>query len=286
MTIDTSSRRGDAQAIIDAATRAAGAFPVDAVGRFYTLVSPDGNHRFIDLDAERDKAEFAHRPRRKTGEYRVHDADSFVAYLAKHADPDTEVWADAVAAKITGVLDAHGNGPLPRHEEHRVVYGVLLTEGWKKWVAYDGKFLDQEDFADLIEERAIDVAVPTGAEMLEIAQTFKATVGVNVESSVRLSTGQRQFTYREVVDGKAGKAGQMEIPETFTLGLRPFEGADAFKITARLRYRINNGDLRIGYKLERPEDVLREAFLSVVQKVQAGTAALDRLGSPIFLGSR
>jgi len=283
MTLDTDHPRGDAQAIIDAATRAAGAYPID--GRFYTLVSPDGNHRLIDIHAEVDKAEFAYRPRRKTGEYRVHDADSFVAYLFKHAGPNTEVWADAVAAKITGVLDAHDRAE-PRHEEHRVVYGVLLTEGWKKWVAYDGKFLDQEDFADLIEERAVDVVTPTGAEMLEIAQTFKATVGVNVESSVRLSTGQRQFTYREEVDGKAGKTGQMEIPETFALGLRPFEGADGFRITARLRYRINSGDLRIGYKLERPEDVIREAFLSVVQKVQAGVGELDLLEAPVFLGSR
>lgn len=277
------SENNNAQAIIDTATRAAGAQELD--GRFFSVVSPDGRVTIIDIEAEQDKAEYAHRPRRKTGEYRVHDADSFVAYLAKHGDPDTEVWADAVAAKITGVLDAH-EGLIPRHEEHRVTYGVLLTEGWKKWVGSDGKFLDQEDFADLIEERAIDVVQPSGAEMLEIAQTFKATVGVNVESSVRLSTGQRQFTYREEVDGKAGRTGQMEIPETFTLGLRPFEGADAFRITARLRYRINNGDLRIGYKLERPEDVIREAFLSVVQKVQAGIGELDLGFAPIFLGSR
>lgn len=275
----------NAQAVIDAATRAALPQKLDADGRFHSIVSPDGAVKVIDLEVERDKAEHAHKPRRKTGEYRVHDADSFVAYLAKHADANTEVWADAVAAKITGVLDAH-DVDQPRHEEHRVVYGVLLTEAWKKWTAFDGQLLDQEDFADLVEERAIDVVQPTGAEMLEIAQTFRATVGANVESTVSLSTGQRQFAYREEIDGKAGKTGQMEIPETFTLGLRPFEGADAFKITARLRYRLRNGQLRIGYKLERPEDVIREAFLSVVEKVQAGVADLGRIESPIFLGSR
>lgn len=274
----------NAQAVIDAATRAAK--PAELDGRFFTVVSPDGAVKVVDLDAERDKAEYAHKPRRKTGDYRVHDAESFVAYLAKHADPDTEVWADAVAAKITGVLDANTAAGGPRHEEHRVIYGVLLTEAWKTWAKYDGHLLDQQVFAELIEERATDVVTPSGADMLEIAQTFKATIGVNVESSKRLSDGQRQFEYRETVDAKAGKAGRMEIPETFVLGLRPFEGADAFKVTARLRYRLTDGALRIGYKLDRPEDVLREAFLSVVQKVEAGIADLELINSPVFLGSR
>lgn len=278
-------QENNAQAVIDAATRAAEPHTLDEAYRFHTLVSPDGTIKVVDLNAERDKAEFANDPRRKTGEYRVHDADSFVAYLAKHADTDTEVWADAVAAKITGVLDAHQVDD-PRHEGHRVIYGVLLTEAWKRWTEFDGKPLAQEDFADFIQERAIDVVTPSGADMLEVAQTFKATVGVNVESSVRLSTGQRQFVYREDIDGKAGKTGQLEIPETFVLALRPFEGADAFKVTARLRYRISSGDLKIGYKLERPEDVIREAFLSVVTKVQAGVTDLDRLNAPVFLGSR
>ncbi|NYD39944.1 DUF2303 family protein [Nocardioides panaciterrulae] len=280
MTTDNSN----AQAVIDAATRATQ--PAELVGRFFTVVSPDGTVRLIDLEAEREKAEYAHKPRRKTGEYRVHDAESFVAYLAKHADADTEVWADAVAAKITGVLDANTTVDGPRHEEHRVIYGVLLTEAWKTWAKYDGHLPDQQVFAELIEERATDVVTPSGADMLEIAQTFKATIGVNVESSKRLSDGQRQFEYRETVDAKAGKAGRMEIPETFVLGLRPFEGADAFKVTARLRYRLADGALRIGYKLDRPEDVLREAFLSVVQKVETGITELELINSPVFLGSR
>lgn len=274
----------NAQAIIDAATRAASPQVLDHDGRFHTVVSPTGHVTVIDIEAEADK----HRafPARKTGTYLVHDADSFVAYIAKHGDPDTEVWADAVAAKITGVLDAHTSAVVPRNESHRVAYQVLLTEGWKRWREFDGQYLDQELFAELIEERAIDVVEPDGATMLEIAQTFKATVGVNVKSSTRLSTGERQFAYQEEVDGKAGKHGQMEIPETFVLGLRPFEGADPYKITARLRYRITPNGLMLGYKLERPEDVLRDALLGVVAKVQTGLAELDLLNSPLFLGSR
>lgn len=283
----------DTQPIIDAAIASADPAPLGDNGRFYAVVVPGGREeaghvKVIDLEAERDKFEYADKPRRKAGTYKVHDAASLVAYLDKHADADTEVWADTVAAKITGVLDANGNTGIDdaRHEQHRVEYSVLYTEAWKAWKALDGKLVDQSAFAEHIEDRAIDIVRPSAADMLELAQSFRATSDVTFKSSKRLSSGERQLEYREQVDAGAGRDGQMEIPETFDLGLKPFEGAEAFKVVARLRYRIVNGHLAIGYKLERPEDIIRDAFLSVVQKVQEGVAELNRLNSPIFLGSR
>lgn len=281
----------DTQPIIDAAIRAAEPTALDDTTRFHTLVSPDGSFKLIDLDKVRDDQRYAHQPRRKTGTYRVHDAQSFVEYLAKHHDPDTEVWADAVSAKITGVLDAHeqtdGTIPGARHEEHLVEYAVLLTEAWKAWQTYDGKLLDQSTLAEHFEARSIDIVKPAAADMLELAQSFRATTSSSFESSKRLSDGQRQFEHRETIDAQAGKKGQLTIPETFELGLKPFEGADGFKVTARFRYRITDGVLRIGYKLDRPEDVLRQAFLSVVDNVEEGIAEKEiDLHSPIFRGSR
>lgn len=278
----------DTQPIIDAALAAADPSPLGNDGRFFTVVVPgDGaSVKVIDLDVEADKLRDT--PRRKTGNYQVHDAASFVAYVAKHGDPDTEVWADAVNAKITGVLNAHATTHVEgaRFEDHRLVYGVQMTEAWKRWTAADGHLGTQSEFAELIEDRAIDIVEPLAADMLEIAQHFHATSGVTFESSKRLTTGERQLAFHETVDAKAGRTQQMEIPETFVLGLRPFEGADAYKVTARLRYRITDGVLRIGFKLERPEDVLREAFIGVVEQVQTGVTDLDLLNSPVFLGSR
>lgn len=202
-----------------------------------------------------------------------------------------EVWADAVAAKITGVIDAHektdGTIPGARHEQHRVEYAVLLTDAWKAWREHDGKLLGQTDLAEHFEARSIDIVKPSAADMLELAQSFHATTSASFESSKRLSDGQSQFEHRENIDATAGKKGQLTIPASFELGLKPFEGADAFKVTARFRYRITNGVLRIGYKLDRPEDVLRQAFLSVVENVEEGIAekGID-LNSPIFRGSR
>lgn len=266
----------DAQDIIDIAIAAAAPDSLDDDGRFHAVVVPEGaTLKTIDLEVLRD--EYRETPRRKTGTYSVHDADTLVAYLQKHGDQHSEVWADVVGNKITAVLNS--NAPLsPRWEDHRVVYQVKHTEAWLAWAKYDGHLGSQSTFAEHLEDRSIDVVIPNGADMLELAQTFQATIGVNFESSKLLSSGERQLEYRETVDAKAGKAGRMEIPSTFTLALKPFEGADVFKVTARLRYRITDGALRIGYKLERPEDVLREAFLSVVANVE------DHVDQTVFRG--
>lgn len=267
------SSKTNAEAIIDVAIDSVEPAGLDEEGRFYAV---QGNPTIIDLEKHREQ--FRGAPRRKKGSYTVHDADSFVEYLNKHGSDQSEVWADATAARLIGVLNANTRAEA-EWEDHRVGYGVLLSDAWKAWIHNDGKLLSQQEFAEHIEDRAIDVVQPAAADMLELSQTFQATMGVDFESAQQLSSGERRLTYRETVDAKAGRVGQLEIPQTFTLGLTPFEGADPYRVVARLRYRIADGNLRIGYKLERPTDVLREAFQGVVDDVSTRIAATVLRGS-------
>lgn len=248
---------------------------------------PEGG-RVELVDVEAAVRAYLPNPRRKTGAYRAHDAASFAAYLHRHGTLDTEVWADATGARIVGVINSHeaadqpvgGGGPLAGWGDHRVTYAVEQTKAWQAWTARDGQLLSQSDFAELIEDRAVDIVRPAAADMLELAQSFQATIGVTFGSSKQLSSGERQLEYRETVDAKAGRAGKLEIPRDFDLALIPFEGAKPFKVNARFRYRITDGTLRVGYRLTRPEDVLREAFESVVTEVHG----LDGTPDVIFRG--
>lgn len=254
----------EAQSIIDAATRAATPAAL-APGRWHTVVVPDGSSLTV-LDGEERDA-----PLYKRGVYRFLDGDSLVRYVRKHGHTGSETWIDSTTYSITAVLDANMEAT-PGRERHRAVFQAQLTEAWQAWAALDGKLLSQTEFAEHIEGRDVDVIEPTSADMLELAQSFKATTSVTFEASKRLSDGQRQFEYRESIDAKAGRAGRLDIPEAFSLALRPFEGAAVFKVRARLRYRLTEGALRIGYALERPEDILREAFGSVADDVGAKLA--------------
>ena len=279
----------ETQVIVDTAIAAAGPKPLDTDGRFFSLVIPKDDERFIiDLEAEREH--LLDRPRRKTGKVLVRDAASFLTYYDKHHTMDTEVWANIENQTITAVINAHGKAYNSEtgdttaigdagHGDHRATLQLRLTPAWQAWVAKNKLMLKQVDFAEHIEDRLTDIKAPTGAEMLELAQSFQAKRAVTFESSKALSTGQVELEYRETIDAKAGQKGRLSIPQTFDLAIAPFEGSPAYKVTARLRYRINGGDLQLGYTLDRPEDILDAAFSDVLDQVQAG------VGTPIMRGA-
>ena len=264
------------QSVVDVATRAA--VPTEiGDGKVFAFPLPDGGH-VETVDVEALIADYRDQPTRKSGHYAVHDAESFLEYLVKHSTGDTEVWADVTRSRVVGVLNAHGPANPDTADDgaagwgdHRVTYDAALTDEWKAWTAHDGKLLPQRQFAEHIEDRSADIVTPSGADMLEVAQTFQATVGVKFESSKLLSSGERQFEYRETVEAKAGRAGRLEIPTEFLLGLTPFEGADVQDVRARFRYRINDGALLVGYRLDRPDNVLRMAFQDVVSQINDNT---------------
>ncbi|MFD7016058.1 DUF2303 family protein [Streptomyces sp. NPDC059928] len=243
-------------------------------GKIYAFNTP-GGVREVDLTGP----EYTGVPARKQGTTLVRDAVSFHAYYDKHHDDDTEVFADAERLSVIAVLDAH-TADTARWSGHRLALHLRLTDAWKQWQDNDGKLMAQEPFAEFLEDHLPELIEPTAADMLEIAQSIQGSTKAEFQAGTRLATGQRQLQYVETTTAKAGTKGQLTIPETFTIGLVPFEGSDGYKLTARLRYRIDpGGGLRIGYKLERPGDTLRTAFADVV------TAIAEQIEQPIMNGS-
>lgn len=83
----------------------------------------------------------------------------------------------------------------------------------------------------------------------------------------RTDANQRRLDLKDV---KAGAKGDMTIPQVFTLGLAPYQGANAYKIEARLRYRLDDGKVKFSYSLERVADLVKHViddFLVEIMKV-------------------
>lgn len=240
-------------------------------GRLYAIPDGDGGLTILDTD------KYAPRPRRVSGKAIVRDPVSFLNYYDKHSEGElrSEVWADRESSTITAVFDAPGTAGTseehrPGWSEHTAQLKLRHTIAWEAWKNSDGKLLPQAQFAELIEDRAVDIVEPQSATMLEIAQSFQATRKVDFESGQRLSDGELKFQYKEEVNSTAGKKGDLTIPEIFVLGLKPYEDGKAYRVKARLRWRIQDSRLVIGYKLERPEDILEDAFNEIVTEVKAG----------------
>lgn len=265
----------DTQPIINAAIASTEPVEIDPEKTYVVSLPDDGTLHRIEPTPDSKLLN----PRRVSGTSTVRDAESLRILWAKHAEPTAELFADENNLTVTGILNADaGLDAAAGHRDHRVVLKLQQTVAWQKWLELDGKLMDQVQLAELLEDRAIDIIEPSSADMLEIAQSFEASSKAEFKSSARLSSGERQFVYEENVQARAGK-GELTIPSTFRIAVRPFEGAPAYGMTARFRYRLREGQLKLGYKLERPEDVLAEAFREVV--VSAG----ELCDTPVILGT-
>jgi uncharacterized protein YfdQ (DUF2303 family) len=229
----------------------------------------------IDLD------KYSPIPYRKTGTVALRDVDSFAGYVNRHRDPHgTTLWGNAKAGTIVAVLNDHEDDHLtaadddppvdtgvPGWGDHRTVLQLEATPDWLGWLALDGKLGSQEDFAEHLEDLAHTVAIPTAADMLELAQHFTAARNVDFKAGKRLGSGETTLLYDETITASAGQHRQIAIPNEIELAVTPFYGTEPVRLVARFRYRINNGALKIGYKLIRPDIVLEAAFTAASERV-------------------
>jgi uncharacterized protein YfdQ (DUF2303 family) len=233
-------------------------------GKVYLIPSQDGTVRQIDTDS------YSLRPRRKgaSSATTVADVDSFESFLIKHGIPEeTEITASVQAGTFTAIINA-GTQQEPGWSDHAAILRLTESKEWKRWAAGSGKLVDQLGFAEFIEDNAENIVDPSSAEILEIAQSLQINRAVDFESGQRLSDGNVRFGYRETTTASAGAVGDLSIPASFTLALRPFEGGEAYRVTALFRYRLHGKQLQLGYKLQGIERIREDAFSAVAGTVR------------------
>jgi uncharacterized protein YfdQ (DUF2303 family) len=236
--------------------------------------------REVDRLNEKDRAE---------GAYQVGDVRSFVEYVQRHATPASTVWLDPHARTVVAVLDDHpatAAGELPDEVPlggrgwHRVTLTLEHTPEWNRWVGNDGRLLGQESFAELVEDSITVIAEPPAADLLELAQTLQGTTTATWRSGHRLQDGSIQLRYDEDVQATAGRDGNTVIPHHFTLVLEPFFGEAPVSVEARFRYRLNGGDVKLGYRLDNIERVERNALDVIADRIR------EQLGTvPVLTGT-
>lgn len=239
-------------------------------GRVYSVADGAGRVRVIDTDSWADS------PRRVIKCPEVSTPQSLLDYLSARDDQPSdglEVWASEEHLSVVAILDGLGGWGCDR-----VALELKRSPEWVAWSEMDGVLYNQRPFADFVESQLSSIAEPDAATLLEIVQTMEGTNKASWKSAEWLANGQRSFRWEEEIEAKAGRKGSLTIPATFTLGLRPFVGAEPFKVAANLRYRVNNGELVIGFRLVEPERIIEAAFADVVKTLQEG------LPVPVFMG--
>lgn len=263
--------KSNAAAIIQVAQQAKEPYEVDPA-KIYEL--GDGGTLILDY--------LLPEPRRRTGDYEVNTVESFTDLVDALGGTDKDgasVWINHEPPCIRAVLndntsEAAGWGDL------RVTLPLPLTPEWLHWASADGKFLDQEAFAEHIEDGVKELVSPDAAEMLEIAQSIHATVNANFTQAKRLDNGETQMVYTENIESKAGEKGDLTVPQTFTLAIAPFLGEDTYEVKARFKFRLGGGTVRMGYSLERPEAVILDALEQIKKRLDDKYAPAVYMGTP------
>lgn len=236
-----------------------------------------------------DLREYLPAPDRAQGTVTTQTVQSFSAYVERHDDlAASTVWVDADRGLLIAVLDDHigssgGDAEVsPGWREHRATLTLTPTDEWRHWTGVrNGALMDQEAFAEHVEDGQVEIVKPAAAELLEIVMSMQGSTNAEWKSAKRLHDGSVQFIYSEDATATAGGKGELEIPQTFELLIRPFRGEEPVAMTARLRYRVKSGNLSIGYKLDRPNDVKSDAIDLITARLAEQFGA-DRVftGSP------
>lgn len=240
----------------------------------WTLVEKDDDPRLLVA------------PRRKIAKVKMHDAESFIDYTKRHGSlADSTIWciADYKAGKVgfTAILNDHGEEDnQAAFRDHRATFSPEFSEEWNRWTGKNKQPFNQAAFAEYIEENLKDIASvegsPTGSQMLEMALAFEANQDMKFKSAIRLQNGGVQMAFTQ--DDDAGTLAKMSAFDRFTVGFPVFWNGDAYRIDARLRYRVREGKLTFWFELIRQDLILEAATKTLIGLIR------DKTGNPFFFG--
>lgn len=198
--------------------------------------------------------------------------ESFIIYVQDFGDPTlTRLFAGPSESPIfEAVLDYHGETK-PQWGEHRVKHVPQFSEEWKRWIGIDGRALAQRDFAHFLEDNFGDVARPDGATLLEIAKTLSAKTNVDFLSGVNLDNGTSKLTFAEEMDARAGRSGELTVPNTLELGLPIFKHGERYAIPARLRFRIEDREVQFTVEIPNRHKLLDKVWNEAIERVEKGS---------------
>jgi uncharacterized protein YfdQ (DUF2303 family) len=258
---------------------------------FVILKDADGNESVEYIDRQLLNPTF------RKGTVKLNDGKSFIAYVNRHVQPSTAIYAQQAPAQFVAVIDEHPGtdanaesvtaaARAPRWREFRAEYTPALSPEWTTWTKLDRKAFDStEAFAHFLEDNLPDVANDKGAELMEVALNLRVNQDVRFSAAQRLSDGHAEISFQNIVDGSSSSAtaGTIRIPEAFKISVPVFAGIDCrmYEVEARFRYRLKaEQGLKLWYELVRPHKTLEKAFEDLWVEIGGGTKLDILLGKP------
>lgn len=247
-------------------------------------------------------------PKLITQAVKVQDVASIMNYVNRFKNADSALFADISSSTILGVIDYHhahmpdlqsatdGSGgapdlgPAASHTKHTVSLTIPKSLEWETWTGIDGRLMSHVDFSNFLEENSMDilplgVATNRDGEVIEDAPTtilelcrelqVKSTYGAASEIrngdyiSVEMQKGDDISTKRNVA-----------LPVSIDLNIPVYFGEQAVLMKAFMRRKVDGGQLKLGIKLQRPEQARQDEFKRIVTEIEQGVMLATLYGKP------
>lgn len=239
-------------------------------------------------------------PERAEGTSRHLTLQSFIDHVQRFKDANSVLFMDIMeptAPKIICIYDYNAPGA-PRFGRHRASYTFPLSEEWKKWGAHFGRQSTQVQFAELLEERMMELLHPdavgvklkealgivglslaTPQEMLALSRGLAVAVDQSVKQAIKLSNGAAKVVFEERSSTSDAESGApVVVPGGFAIAIPVFENGQTFQVGVRLRYRTP------GQKLVWEMLPLRLSNVFDVAMRETAELAKKETGCPLFFG--
>lgn len=224
----------------------------------------------------------------KAGENFV-EPDSLALYVNRFKTLTTILMASLSRRTITARLDYHHKQegmavdsdfneldirvPKPQLDQHHAALKCEFDPDYAKWRALFGQQIDQQTYAEFIEDMLHTIAQPPAADLLDAVSELKLHRDAKFSNKVDLRGGKLNLTYEEDDTQVSGK---MALPESIVIVCPMYQGDEPIAIHAKLRYRLKDGVLRFIIAVPGIEKLERDQFRQIVDYVG------DKTAVPVF----
>lgn len=217
----------------------------------------------------------------------IQTAESLIGYTSRFKNRDSIIIADIQGNRITTIFDYHEAPEINRHGEegvvastpahelpkprlgaHRARLDLAFSQEWAIWTRVNERMMSHIEFANFLEENAIDVQYPAGSDLLEMVRDLHVRQNSHFTSSVRMGDTVK-FEYKK--DADATVKDTMEFPISFEVSIPVYFGELPVTLRAMTRRKIDDGELQLGFKLLQVEQTRQREFQRIVADIEHHT---------------
>jgi uncharacterized protein YfdQ (DUF2303 family) len=266
----------ETEAVTELAKKSFGTVPAQVIdlpdGRTFIVHRDDFNLNQVTMENKVDVL----MPKVTRQGVSVGDRLSLIDYANRFKNENSVMFADVNNNSIMCVIDYHAPDGA-RLVKHHARLTLPFSEQWLVWIKSNDKLMAHVDFANFLEENALDVTRPAGAELYEMIKDISVKQDSYFTTSIRMGD-HVAVTYQKDEDATTTKA-QMELPTEFEIRLPIYFLEREVAVRCFMRRKISDGHLSLGYKMNRIETTRQAEFGRIVYEIAGAT------GLPVYYGT-